>query len=499
MSEESAGLGRQTARGFVWAIVAAVGGRLLTVAALAVVARILVPRDFGLFTFAIVYVTYLNTVADLGVGMALIYRNSRVRDAAQVAFVVNLVAGVAWFLLTLVIAPTAADFFGSPEGVPVLRTLAVLFLIRGFANTHDALCRKELRFKERLLPELGLAGVKAALTVALALAGFGVWSLVWGQIAGTVAWAAGLWVVVPWRPRWKWPRGLLEPLLSYGKAIVAVNVVAAVVHHADEVVVGRLLGMDALGYYQMGYKVPEMAVILILWQVNTVLFPALSKARSAGENLGEAYLESLRWVALLAVPVAAALFVLAEPLVFTLFGDQWGPSVPILRVLAVYAAFRALRSPAGDVLKAAGRPGLLAALGVVKAVVLIPALVVGADRGVAGVGAAMAAVAAGTLPLDVYFAHRLTGFRPRGLLGAVSESLAPTAILVGVLAAWMLAVPDPGGPVALAGGLIAGGGAYLSAVRLFAPEAFRRAVDSILPYGGGEGGSEDAGAEGAER
>lgn len=487
MSGEDKDLGRRTARSFAWAIAAAVGGRVLTVASLAVVARILVPRDFGLFTFALVYVTYLNTVADLGVGTALIYRSSRVEDAAQAAFWVNAAMGVALCALTLGVAPLAADFFGSPAGVPVLRTLSVVFLVRGVANTHDALCRKELRFRERLLPELGLAGVKAALTVALALAGFGVWSLVWGQLLGTVAWAAALWRVVEWRPGFWWPRGVLGPLLDYGKAILALNVVAVVVHHADEVLVGRGLGMDALGFYQMGYKIPEMAVVLILWQVNTVLFPALSKARAAGGDLAAGYVEAVRWVALLAVPAAAGLCLLAEPLVLTLFGGQWGPSVPILRALAVYAALRALRSPAGDVLKAAGRPGLLAGLGVVKAAVLVPALLVAASRSAVAVGVAMAAVTALTLPLDVWFARRETGFRLRDLAGAAVGSLAPTALMAVALWGWMAALPDPSGPLALVGGVLGGGLVYLGAVRLLEPAAFRRAVATLWPAGGDRG------------
>lgn len=489
--EGEGGLARRTARGFLWALAAALGGRLLSVAALAVVARILVPRDFGLFTFALVYITYLQTIADLGVGMALIYRDDRVRDAAQVAFVVNVVAGICWFFLTLWIAPLAADLFGSPDGVPVLRTLAVVFLIRGVGNTHDTLCRKELRFKARLVPELALAGLKAAVMTVLALAGLGVWSLVWGQIAGTVAWAVGLWIVVPWRPGWSWPRHLLGPLLDYGKAILAVNVVAAVVHHVDEVLVGRMLGMETLGFYQMGYKIPEMAVILILWQVNTVLFPALSKARAAGTDLGTGYLEAVRWVSLLVLPAGAGLVLLAEPLVFTLFGDQWGPSVPILRALALYTVFRALRSPAGDVLKAAGRPGLLAALGVAKAALLVPALAWAAGQSAVTVGLAMAAVAALTLPMDAYAAHRLTEFRPLELLRALAEGVLPSAILAAVVLAWMAAVPDAPGPLVLAGGVALGGGAYVAAVRYFAPEAFRDGVTAVLPVGTGSSGRED--------
>lgn len=490
--EEGGDLGRRTARGFLWALAAALGGRLLTVAALTVVARILVPEAFGLFTFALVYITYLQTVADLGMGMALIYREHRVGDAAQVAFVVNLVAGICWFALTWWTAPLAAELFGSPEGVPVLRALSVVFLIRGVANTHDALCRKELRFRARLVPELGLAGAKAAVTVALALGGLGVWSLVWGQVVGTAAWAVGLWIVVPWRPGWRWPRGLLGSLLGYGKSILAVNVIAAVVHHADEVLVGRMLGMESLGFYQMGYKVPEMTVILILWQVNTVLFPALSKSRAAGGDLGEGYVEAVRWISLLALPAAAGLALLAEPLVYTLFGGQWGPSIPILQALALYAVFRALRSPAGDVLKAAGRPGLLAGLGVVKAVILVPALAWAAARDAVTVGLAMAAVTALTLPMDAYAAHRLTGFRPLALLRSLAEGVRPTLVLAVVVLGWLAAVGDAlPDPLVLAGGVATGGAAYLAAVRYFAPEAFERGLEALRPEEVGSPGRGD--------
>lgn len=474
-ADSRGGLAGRTARGFLWALLAAGGSKVLSVAALAVVARILAPEQFGLFAFALVYVMYLNVLGDLGVGTALIYWKERVDDAAQLTFLVNLATGVLWCLLTLAVAPVVAGFFHSPEGTPILRALSLIFLVRGLGNTHDALCRKELQFRERVLPELGLALTKGVLIVVLALAGMGVWSLVWGQLAGEIVWAAALWRVVPWRPSREWPSNLFRSMLAYGKGIVAVNVIAAVVHHADYVVVGRMLGMEELGYYQLAYKIPEMAVLLVLWQVNTVLFPAFSKVSEASDMAG-AYVEAMRYITLLVLPAATGLFFLAEPIVLTLFGGQWGPAVPILRVLAVYVAFRALGSHAGDVMKAAGRPGLLAGIGLAKAVVLVPALVVAARFSTPAVGGAMAGVAALALPVQYLVVRSLTGARIRDMLASLRDGILATGILAGFLVGWTRLIPDSRGVGVVFGGVVLGAGLYLGAVRLVAPSTFRRAL-----------------------
>lgn len=474
MTPDARGLGDRTARGFVWALAAAGGGKVVSVVALAVAARILAPEQFGLFTFAIVYVTYMDVVSDLGVGAALIYWKDRISEAAQLAFVVNLATGLLWFGITLAVAPVVAEFFHSPDATEILRAFSLVFLVRALGRTHDALCRKDLRFRDRLVPEVALPVTKGILIVVLAVAGAGVWSLVWGQIIGEVVWAAALWWIVPWRPEWSWPGELLGPMLTYGRDILAIEVIAAVVHHADYVVVGRMLGKEALGHYQLAYKVPEMAVLLLLWQVNTVLFPAFSKVEAS--DMGNAYLEAMRYVTLLALPAAAGLFFLAEPIVLTVFGEQWGASVPILRALAVYVAFRALGAHAGDVMKAAGRPMLLAKIGLAKAVVLVPALLFAVRAGAPAVGLAMAAVTAAALPVEYAVVRHLTGIRIRDVLAATRDGILASLVLAGFLAFWTQLIPDSRGVVVVAGGTCLGAAIYLGMVRLVAPSALHRAV-----------------------
>lgn len=390
MTGRSSPLSAQVTTGVVWVSVAAGAGRLLTLFWLALLARALVPEDFGLMTSALAILLLLETVTDLGLITALIRWPNRYRDAAQVTFVLHLAMSLLWLLLVWSMADPLGRFFRRTDVAPILMALAWALPLRALGATHDALCQKELRFGARLLPEILLPLVKGGLAFFLARRGFGAWSLVWGHLAGHAAWSASLWLLVPFRPSLRLPREVAWPMWRYGRGILAVNALAAVLHHADLLVVGRFLGATALGLYQLAYKIPEMTLLLLARVLSRVLFPAFSKVQQDPERLQRGYLLGLRSLGFIAIPLATALTWLAEPLVVVTFGPRWSPAAPLLRVLAVYFCIRALSTNAGDVLKAIGRSGLLAGLGALKASVLLPALALGVQRGPTGVAWGMA-------------------------------------------------------------------------------------------------------------
>ncbi|HUG06692.1 MAG TPA: lipopolysaccharide biosynthesis protein [Candidatus Limnocylindria bacterium] len=436
-----------TLRAAAWAFAATAGTRAITLVALAILARLLAPRDFGLLAFALVYLAYAETIGDLGTTVALIYWPDRREDVAQLTFLVNIAMGVAWFLLTLALAPVIASFFDNPEAAPIVRTLAFAFLIKSLGNTHDGLAQKDLRFRARAIPELGLATTKALISIALAVAGFGVWSLVWGHLAGLAAWTAGAWAIVPWRPRFAIPRGLIGPMVRYGRGIVAVNVIAAVVHHADLIVVGRMLGSAALGFYQIAYKIPEASITVVIWVAAKVLFPAFSRLEGSVDDLRRAYLKALQYVSFVTVPMAAGLYVSARPLVLVFFGPRWEAAIPLLQWLAVYMGVRSLGTHAGDILKATGRSGLLAGLGVAKAAVLVPALIAAGNVSAEAVAMTLAVVSAATSLLNVAVAQRILRFTLSSAVRAIRTSVIAGA---GLVAAGLLLAPAlrPLGPAA---------------------------------------------------
>ena len=455
-----------TLRAASWAFISTAGTRIISLLSLAVLARLLAPTDFGLLAFALVYITYAETIGDLGTAVALIYWPDRRDDAAQVTFVINMAMGLLWCGGTMLLAPLIAEFFNNPEAAPIVRVLALAFLVKYAGNTHDALAQKDLRFRARAIPELGLTATKAAISIALAYAGLGAWSLVWGHLLGLTIWTIGVWLIVPWRPRWSFPSDLVVPMLRYGQGIVGVNIIAAVVHHSDLLVVGRMLGARALGLYQIAYKIPEASVSVILWVASKVLFPAFSKMQHSGEGLRNAYLKALRYVSFVTVPMAVGLFVSAEPLVAVFFGEKWMDSVPLLQWLALYAGLRSLGTHAGDVLKATGRSGLLAGLGLLKAAILLPALIAAGSAGVREVAMAMALVTAVTVAINLVVVRHLLKFRWLELLESLRTSaLGGGALLIAGLAVATMVDPLPEA-VALA--TIVLGGAVVYGIVTFA-------------------------------
>jgi len=464
------------ATGLAWTLTAIVSTRLVTLVGLAVLARLLAPGDFGLLAFALTYITYLAAVGDLGTTMALIYWPTRRDDAAQVTFVITSIAG--WICLggTMLFAPAIAALFGNPSGAAVLIAIAWSVPIQALGSTHEALCRKSLQFKAWFAPEVGLAAIKAVISIALALAGFGVWSLVWGHLAGHLVRTILLWVIVPWRPSLTVPWDLVKPMFVYGRSIVAVNLLAVVVHHSDLLIVARLLGVTALGFYQMAAKIPEMTITVLVRAVSSVLFPALSRLHAQGRNAAETYLTTLEGVALVTVPTAAGLILTAEPLVLILFGPKWAASIPIVQALTAVACFRALGTNAGDLLKAAGRPGALVLLATIKAVVLIPALVFAADRGMVSVALAMAVVAGATMVLDIVVSCALTRTSGWSILASIAPGVMAGITIAAGLTLTHISLPMLVPSVKVAIDAVVALVGWVGAVRLVRPELYAHIV-----------------------
>jgi PST family polysaccharide transporter len=496
-------LGQETVRAAGWALVSLAAGRALSLVALVVLARLLAPADFGLLAFALVFVAYAETISDLGTSAALIYwpdRDGARDDVAQLTFVISLVAGLSWLALTLLAAPAVAAFFHESDTTSILRVLALTFPLKALGTTHDALAQKDLRFGARVVPELGLACFKGAVAILLATLGFGVWSLVYGHLAGVLAWTILLWMVVPWRPRRRVPLSLVRPVLSYGRDIVSVNVLSAIVHHADAIVVGRMLGATALGFYQVAGRVPDVTLMMIVRVAGRILFPAFARLGTDVAALRSAYLAALKYVALLVVPAAVALAALADPLVRVLFGAGWEPAVPILRALAVYAGLRAIGTHAGDVLKATGRPGTLATLGVMKAIVMVPALVVAARVDAATVAATLAGVTFLAAVLNLSVAARLLAVPYRDMAAAVAPAMGCAALVGLALAGWTRAGAVLPGPVALAAGVVLATATHLACVRLLSPEALDALwIGAGFARSGGRRGERETAVAGSTR
>jgi PST family polysaccharide transporter len=186
----------------------------------------------------------------------------------------------------------------------------------------------------------------------------------------------------------------------------------------------------------MASKLPETSVVVLLWVFSAVLFPAFARLHANGEDLHGPYLLATRYVSAITLPIALGLCVLARPIVLLLFGKQWVAAAPILSALAVAAALRCLATHSGDVLKATGRATQLARISVLKGLVIVPVVLIGAQYDATAVAIALAVATGLTTLITLLITSRIIGLRTRDLVSAFLPSVAAGVAMVAVLLLW---------------------------------------------------------------
>lgn len=383
-SSERASIARKAGRGVLWNFLSfglSKGVLLLTTSLLA---RLLTKEDFGLVAVAVVAINYLSVVKDLGLGLALIQRRDDVEEAASTVFTINVLLGAVLSLLVLPLAPLFAAYFQEPQVTPVLRWLGLSFTLNALGATHINLLMRELDYRRKFIPDMTNTLVKGVLSLWLAVSGLGVWALVFGQLAGAAASTLAAWMVEPWRPRLRLNLPLARQLVRFGASVTGVDILTVFVDNLSYLIIGRLLGVAALGVFSISYRLPEMLIVGNLWLIASVLFPAFSSIQDKPDELRRGFLVSIRLVQLIVMPLCLGLFVAAEPIVRVFFGEQWLEAIPLLRLLSLYALIYSVGYHAGDVYKAIGRPDILFKLNIMSAAILIPALVIGSQFGLIG-------------------------------------------------------------------------------------------------------------------
>lgn len=376
---------RKTARGIFWNYLSFGLGKGLIFLTLMILARLLTPEEFGLVALATLAISYLSVLKDFGLGAALIQRRQDIEEAANTVFTMNLIVGGLLTLATVAVAPAVAAYFDEPLVTPVLRWLGLTFALNAIGAVHIVRLQRELEFGRKLIPDLGRSAVKGLVSVGLALSGYGVWSLVIGQLAGVLTAVILAWVVFPWRPRLRIKLGLARRLLKFGLSLMGLDGIHAVESNFDYLIVGRLFSNTALGIYTMAYRLPELLGLTTLWIIAGALFPAFSSLQDRPALLRQSFLATLKYVELLMVPIAVGLFLVADPLVRVAFGRQWLEAIPVVRVLALFVLVISIGFNAGDIYKALGRPDILIKIGLLNLSLLLPALWIGAQFGLVGV------------------------------------------------------------------------------------------------------------------
>lgn len=468
---------RAALTGILWRYASAWGGRVVTLLSTIVLARLLLEEQYGLAAYGLVFVAALDVIGCLGVRLSLVFHRDE-PAAAETALALCFVMGGLLFALAWVTAPYLAWFFEEPDATTLMRTLAAVVPIGALGVVPHALLQRELKFRQQLLPEGANVLTKSVLAIALATAGFGEWSLVYGQLAGTSAGVLVYWRVCSWRPS-TLPRLVTGwRLVRYGASIVGTRALAFSGRHGGHLIVGRTLDAAAMGAYALGWQITTAALQRMATIIGGVLFPCFTRLDRGDVALADGVLGSMRFTAALTLPLGVGLALCADPFVRAVLGDRWLEAVPAIQASALYMLLAPAFSSIPAAWKASGRPDLVLKLALLRTGVLVPSLIMAAYF----VGT-LAAISWAHLPARLMhlaavliIAHRTLGFG----LDALIDALRPSLMAVTVMALALLVVTAQTESVhpllALAVLGSTGAGVYLAGLLVFGGDLLKSAI-----------------------
>jgi O-antigen/teichoic acid export membrane protein len=374
------GLAAGTIRGVGWSAVTTTVRQVVLFASQIVLARILIPRDFGVMGMVLVFGNLAAVLVDSGYGAALVQRQ-RVEDRhLRTVFSVSTLSGVVIAASLAVLSGWLAGFFNEPRVQRVALIISLSFVLTSVAVVWDALAYRMMRFRLLAVVDISATVVGAAVAIGCALAGLGATSLAIQVVTYSAVRLVLLGATATWAPSFGGDFVTLRELSRFSLSLLGFNVLNFAARSADNLLIGRELGSESLGYYSRAYNLMLLPAMTVVSVVSRVMFPSLSRM-DAAERVRRVYLESLGAIALVAAPLSIGLFVSARELVETIFGPRWSPAVPVVRVLALVSLVQTFQTTTGWIFASRGRTDLQLRWGLCAIPIILAGFVVGVMAG----------------------------------------------------------------------------------------------------------------------
>lgn len=482
-------------QGVFWTGVQNWGSNLATTIVLLILARLLGVRTFGLVALASVFIAFLQIFQRQGLAQAVVQRADLKSGHLNAAFWISLASGI---VLTVVgvaaagpVAFVLARWQPSPINVALLASviqwLSLSFLIAALGNTPQAILRRNLAFKSLAMRSLASSLVGGIVGVAMALNGFGVWSLVGQRLTSALAGTITLWMACHWWPGVAVSAKHFRDLFGFGVYLMGNETVAFFNRRMPDLLIGVLLGPVALGYYTVGFRLLLIMRRLFTQSISGVALPTFSRLQHDHAQMGQALLTATSMTSLLAIPAFLGMAVLAPELVAGLIGEKWNQSVPIMQILAFIGIMQSVTSFNGPVIVACGKPSWALGLGVLNAVANVVVLTIAVHWGIVVVAAAFVIRGYACAPLPLLAVRKLIGLSITRYLRQLTAPVAGSlAMVVFVYAAKRVLTDALNLHALLVVCVVVGVLTYTLAIHLIAPGRLRQAVEYVrlaLPSG----------------
>ncbi|VEP18394.1 Flippase [Hyella patelloides LEGE 07179] len=374
--------------GFKWSSISQIVRQGMQFLTLIILARLLSPSDFGVLGIALIITNFIAIFKDLGTSAVIIHKKDISNSLKNTIFYFNCSFGLLATLVLFLIAPVISQIYTEQKLLLILRVLSCNFTISSFSTIHKALLEKELKFNQLAKVEIIATVISSTVSVVLALLGYGVWSLVYQILIITTITTVLLWCNTQWKPNFSFNLGELREVREYSLSLTGYTIFNFFIRNADDFLIGKVLGTQALGYYTLAYRLMLHPLVSISTVIARVMFPVLSKIQEDNARFRFAYLRVVGIIALITFPIIMTISIIAEPLILTFFGEEWKPVISLLLIFTPTAMIQSITTTVGIIYQAKGRTDLMLQWGIFAGILIIFSFVFGLRWGINGVAVA---------------------------------------------------------------------------------------------------------------
>jgi len=358
LTEPDENLSQRAVRGGFWVFFLRIVQQLFGLARLIIIARILSPHDFGLMGIALLTMATLETFSQTGFQAALIQKKEDIKSYLDNVWTVSILRAFVIFAILYLIAPYAAIFFNAPEAKLIIQVTGLAMLLGAFTNIGVLYFQKELEFNKEFIYQFTgtLADFIVAVSAALILGN--VWALVFGLLAGSATRCFVSYLVHPYRPRLNFHLGKTKELFGFGKWIFGTSIITFLFNQGDDAFLGKILGVTALGFYQMAYRIGQLPATELGKVISKVAFPVYSKSQDDFFKLRLGFFKTLNLTVIIMIPLTGGILILAPEFTGIFLTEKWILIIPVLRILVIAGMVRALVTTGGALFQGVGKPNI---------------------------------------------------------------------------------------------------------------------------------------------
>lgn len=353
-----------------WLLISRITEQIFNFTRLIILARVLAPDDFGLMGVALLVMSVLETFSQTGFQTALIQKKNNTKSYLNTAWTVSILRGLILFVILYLAAPYAAIFFKAPQTKLIIQVIGLSLLLKGLTNIGPIYFHKELKFNKEFTYQFSGTFADFIVAVSAALIFKNAWALILGLLAGNLVRLIASYLVHPFRPRFSLEFTKMKRLLNFGKWVSGSTLLLFLAVQGDDFFLGKVLGVTALGFYQMAFRFANLTSSEI-GLLSRITLPAYSKLQNNIPKLNRAYLKVLRFDAFFTLPFTGGLLVLAPEFTQIFLGDKWLNIIPLLQILVISSLIRELTGTAGALFDAQARPDINFKTALIRASILI--------------------------------------------------------------------------------------------------------------------------------